>query len=139
MGKRPLELAQVSLPSWTEAFSGYGYGYGSGYWRIVVASLLDKCKRLRELWTSDSFLALWKSNSKGLPLNGGAASTGAREGLIQKESGPLSLCHAGTLHATLKPEKWQGDRLWLVAMHGEVAITDDKVGALEREIICEIN
>jgi hypothetical protein len=39
----------------------------------------------------------------------------------------------------LKPEKWKGERLWVVALFGELQFADDdKVGALEREIIGEI-
>ena len=59
-------------------------------------------------------------------------------GTVQEISGPLQLCSEKALHATLAPEKWQGERLWLVALHGEIAMEDDKVGALRREIICEV-
>jgi hypothetical protein len=52
--------------------------------------------------------------------------------------GPLNLCNAGTLHATYIPSKWKGERIWLVAMIGEVIEQDDKLGALEREIIAQI-
>jgi hypothetical protein len=38
----------------------------------------------------------------------------------------------------MQPEKWQGERLWVVALYGEVEQQDDKFGALRREIIGEI-
>ena len=123
---------------------GYGYGYGSGYgsgygyWRRVAAALCARLPRLAELWSTDAFLALWKSSKDGNPSNGGHSGEAARPGLVQKISGPLQLCGSGALHATLHPEKWKGDRLWIVALHGEVAFADHKMGALEREIICEI-
>ncbi len=61
----------------------------------------------------------------------------AAPGVVHKEQGPLSLCHQGTLHASLLPPKWQGERLWIVALHGEVVGDDEKFGCLEREILGE--
>ena len=49
----------------------------------------------------------------------------------------LSLCDRGTLHATMLPGKWRGERLWIVAMHGEVIGDDEKFGCLKREIVGE--
>ena len=43
----------------------------------------------------------------------------------------------GTLHATLIPPKWQGERWWIVALHGKVVGDDEKFGCLEREIVGE--
>jgi hypothetical protein len=60
-----------------------------------------------------------------------------KAGDIQKEAGPLQLCEPGTLHATLIPPKWKGERWWIVALKGEVVGNDEKYGALEREIIGE--
>lgn len=62
----------------------------------------------------------------------------SKHGLVQVITGPLELCGSRALHATLNPEKWKGERLWIVALRGELAFSDDKVGALEREIICEV-
>jgi len=42
------------------------------------------------------------------------------------------------LHATALLPKWKGDRIWVVALHGEVVGDDEKLGALEREIIGEV-
>ena len=42
-------------------------------------------------------------------------------------AGPLELCGDGALHATWNPEKWKGDRTWIVALYGEIAIGDDKL------------
>jgi hypothetical protein len=56
---------------------------------------------------------------------------------VDRESGPLALCEKGTLHATRIPPKWQGERLWVVALIGAVVGGDEKYGALEREVIGE--
>ena len=123
---------------------GYGYGYGSGYgdgddsgygYGVVALArkLLSSCK-----FAADSFIALWLSDKDGKPANGGICTEAARVGLIQETKGPLSLCNPGTLHATLHPAKWKGDRVWIVAMHGELAFGDNKIGALKREILAEV-
>jgi hypothetical protein len=46
-------------------------------------------------------------------------------------------CNRGTLHATMIPPKWKGERCWIVALHGEVVGNDEKFGCLKREIIGE--
>jgi hypothetical protein len=91
--------------------------------------------------SADTTLALWKSDSAGYPAN---HSSGKRKvepaspGLMQEVAGPLKLCSGNALHATMHPEKWQGERLWIVALHGEVQYAEHKMGALKREIICEV-
>ena len=86
---------------------------------------------------SDATLALWKSNADGTPANGG--DTKKREaGMTEEVAGPLELCSRRALHATMKPWKWHGARLWVVALHGEVQDDGDKMGALKREILAEI-
>jgi hypothetical protein len=85
-----------------------------------------------------SVIAFWKSDKRGLPSNGGSASEAAKPGLVQTESGPLVICRPGALHATLQPEKWRGERLWIVALYGEVLWQDDKCAALKREILGEV-
>lgn len=59
-------------------------------------------------------------------------------GTIQKMEGPLKLCSKNALHATYDISKWKGERLWLVALIGEVQEDESKLGALQREIIAEI-
>jgi hypothetical protein len=59
-------------------------------------------------------------------------------GVIHTASGPLQLCEQGTLHATLIPPKWQGVRVWVVALLGEVIGDDEKYGALTRVILGEV-
>jgi hypothetical protein len=60
-----------------------------------------------------------------------------RPGLVQEVEGPLELCSARALHATLVPHRWRGSRVWLVGLVGEVRedTNDQKLGALRREII----
>jgi hypothetical protein len=82
-------------------------------------------------------LAFWKSSATGTPSNGGRGII-AHDGLVEKISGPLEICTCHALHATLEPPKQKGERLWLVALRGDLQFKDDKVGALEREIICEL-
>ena len=83
-------------------------------------------------------IAFWRSNSRGLPSNGGKAVLApAAPGVVHTEKGPIDLCSNGTLHATLIPPKWQGERWWIVALIGEVQGDDEKYGALQREIIGE--
>jgi hypothetical protein len=38
----------------------------------------------------------------------------------------------------MKPEKWAGVRIWVVALYGQVVGDQEKYGALHREIIGEI-
>jgi hypothetical protein len=83
-------------------------------------------------------LAFWKSDKDGFPVNGGSAKESAHPGLVQTVPGPLTLCKQGTLHATFNPGKWKGDRLWIVALFGEVQFDDSKCGALKREILGEV-
>jgi len=134
--------------------SGYGYGYGSGsgdgygygdgskeYWSALVDTFAEKWEpaqraRLRALRGENVTVAYWRSDANGKPCNGGRGAA-VNPGLVQKIKGPLALCGDGALHATLIPPKWEGDRVWIVAMHGEVKWQDDKCGALEREIIGE--
>ena len=130
--------------------SGYGSGYGSGsgdgygdgsYWRSCIKYFAARWlpmqrKRLAELKRAKAKIAYWRSDSEGRPANGGRADP-VKPGDIQREKGPLQLCNKGTLHATLLPPKWKGERWWIVALKGEVVGDDDKYGALEREIIGE--
>src|SRR5208337_1914675 len=103
----------------------------SGYWLAVFKQYFPITS------TSPDFLAFWKSDAKGRPANGGTATI-ARNNLFEKLDGPLKICTASALHATLDPPKYEGERLWLVALAGELQFVDDKIGTLEREIICEV-
>jgi hypothetical protein len=123
---------------------GYGYGYGDGYgsyWRACIKYFSAKWSpvqqaRMRELAKAKAKIAYWRSDASGCPANGGRAEP-VKAGDIQQVSGPLNLCQAGTLHATLIPPKWKGERWWIVALKGEVIGDDEKYGALEREILGE--
>ena len=125
--------------------SGYGYGDGDGdgdYLRAILGALSKTWEhaqrsRLAALLKQKVRLAFWRSDKSGKPANGGSAAP-VKPGDIQEESGPLELCSRGTLHATLQPRRWQGDRLWIVALHGEVVGDDEKLGCLKREIVGEV-
>jgi len=105
---------------------GDGSGYGSGYWNATLAA-----------YRSTGVLAYWRSDAAGRPCNGGYGE-GVEVGTVQETTGPLALGGHDTMHATLAPEQWHGDRLWVVAMHGPVVCSGDKIGALKREIIAEV-
>jgi hypothetical protein len=121
--------------------SGYGHGDGS-YWRATVPYFATKWSaeqraRLDQFVTEGATIAFWRSNKHGLPANGGRSVIPAAPGVVHADIGPLNLCAAGTLHATLIPPRWEGSRWWIVALTGEVAGDDEKLGALRREIIGE--
>ena len=106
--------------------NGDGYGYGYGYWAAV----------LRSFSAPNATLGFWRSDSDGRPSNGGH-TTAARVGLKEEMAGPLQICSRG-FHATLEPTKWNGERLWVVALYGEIQREDDKLCALKREFLAEI-
>ena len=125
--------------------SSYGVGDGSGYGKQSEAYWLMAIEVYSSLWSyaqreklrlSKGKIAFWKSTKSGMPANGGNGAP-VSTGMVQVDSGPLNLCRPGTLHATAIPPKWEGDRLWIVAMHGKTKKENDKVGALKREIIGE--
>ena len=122
---------------------GYGYGYGDGYWLSTIPSVVctwprSQQDRYRAAAAGGATFAFWKSNADGTPANGGRGGT-RKAGDVETIPGPLQLCGSGALHATDDPQKWQGKRVWIVALFGEIARdeSDDKLGALHREILGE--
>ena len=111
-----------------------GSGDGSGYWALVAQQTKVALAAIRR---GASTVAFWRSKSDGTPSNGENSST-AEVGQLQEVPGPLRLCSSHALHATMSPEKWDGDRLWIVALWGKVVYEDDKMGALKREILEEV-
>jgi hypothetical protein len=153
-----VEVISGAVPSWvgdgsgsgSGSGSGYGYGdgYGSGYgdgygeyWVIVLGCFLNRLsveaqKRAAVLVAQGAKLAYWRSDAAGRPANGGSLAPVAA-GALHEEKGPLRLCERGTLHATLNPPKWKGERWWIVALYPPFIGDDDKYGSLKREIIGE--
>ena len=122
--------------------SGYGDGIGSAnYWKGLLTTFATRWSpQIRERYEEvkdKAVIAYWRSTPSGRSANGGNMSVEARPGLVQEVSGPLELCGAGALHATLNPPAWEGERIWVVALFGEVQEQADKLGALKREIIGE--
>ncbi|MGD0421492.1 MAG: hypothetical protein ABSA68_18235, partial [Xanthobacteraceae bacterium] len=119
------------------------YGYGSKeYWLSTIDGFASKWtdamrSRLATLRREGAVIAFWRSDQAGQPANNGKHVEPAAPGVIHTALGPLNVCHAGTLHATLLPPKWKGERWWTVAMIGETVTEEDKIGALTREIIGE--
>jgi hypothetical protein len=122
--------------------SGYGYGYGYGsYWTRCVQYFALKWEdrqktRLAELQAAGAKIAFWRSNKAGRACQGGRNNP-VKPGTVETVEGPLEICTHRALHATLIPPKWKGERLWIVALKGEIQGDDEKYGALEREIIGE--
>ena len=122
--------------------SGYGYGSGDGSLKEAVSGFIaylpkEQKARALKLQKSGAKIAYWKSDKKGQPSNGGRSDP-VHVGLVQKIEGPLEICSCRALHATYVPSKWNGERIWLVALIGKVVEQEDKLGALEREILAEI-
>jgi hypothetical protein len=92
--------------------------------------------RLKALQAEGAVIAYWGSDAQGKPCNGGRGKA-VSPGHIDTEKGPLVLCERGTLHATHIPPRWKGDRLWVVALTGDVVGDAEKFGALSREVIGE--
>ena len=129
--------------------NGYGYGNGTGngdgtgngsgddsdsiiYWMQSLPMLdpaIDK---------AGAILAYWLSNADGTPANGGSG-TKARVGLVEEISGPLKICTKNALHGTLKPPKWSGERVWIVALYPPFQFQEDKIASLRREFIASCN
>ena len=86
---------------------------------------------------AEGTLALWKSGSDGRPCNGGTGEP-VKRGDVQRVNGPLALCGNRALHATLRPNDWKGERVWLVVLRGAILRDGNKLGALEREILGEV-
>ena len=123
--------------------SGYGYGDGDGeYWAATIPHLAmqwpdGQRARYHAAVEAKLKLAFWRSDERGLPSNGGGRIEAAAPGVVHTAPGPLRLCERNTLHATLIPPKWKGERWWIVALHGEVVGDDEKFGCLKREILGE--
>jgi hypothetical protein len=121
--------------------SGSGYGYGDGYWLATIPSLasrwpLEQQERYAAVQRRGARIAFWCSRPDGRPANGGRGAA-RKAGDVEQIEGPLELCGPRALHATLRPDKWDGERVWVVALFGEVAEREDKLGALHREILGE--
>ena len=161
------ELAWGQPPEWAKTFSGDGSGYGDGYgdgsgsgygygdgdgdgygygdgdyWKATISQFAlkwpeDQQAKLKAAVYAGAQLAFWRSDNRGMPSNGGSKIEAAAPGVIHTAPGPLQTCQRGTLHATLIPPKWNGERWWVVAMWGEVVGDDEKFGCLKREILGE--
>ncbi len=126
--------------------SGDGYGYagdGGDYWiALARAAIQEWCapeqSRFADLLSTDAVIAFWKSNKEGYSANGGMKTIAAAPGVIEETAGPLEICTENALHATMRPDKWKGERLWIVALFGGVQVDGDKFGARKREIIGEV-
>jgi len=110
---------------------------------IKPSTTKEQQKRLIELWErDDAWIGYWCSDQWGRASNGGDQSERVEPGLVQQVEGRLEICPSPPdsvgLHATRQPHRWQGCRVWLVALLGEVKVRDSKAAAKTREIIAEV-
>jgi hypothetical protein len=135
--------------------NGSGWGYGltdwSGehgrdesetYWLATIPYFSktwtdQQRSRLQELTKGGAKIAFWRSNKEGRACNGGISDMPVTAGTVERIQGPLCICTRNALHATLNPPNWKGKRVWVVALIGQLQRQQDKLGALEREIIGE--
>ena len=120
-------------------YGGGGYGSIQIYWLSVVRSH----PKTRDAYERGaSAVALWRSDEKGMPANlpddCKANLEPAAPGVVHEVAGPLRVASKNAVHATMHVGDWKGGRLWLVALYGEVQHTDQKMGALKREILAEL-
>jgi len=111
--------------------SGDGYGDGSGYGDLLAVDLTRYARDPRQL-------AFWWSNRHGQSSNGGQPLAPAAPGVVHAIDGDVALCAHG-LHATLHTSRWHGERLWLVALDGQVQGDADKLVAQRRTILAEVS
>jgi uncharacterized protein YjbI with pentapeptide repeats len=87
-------------------------------------------------------IAFTLTGPDGEPCNGGVSPQEeyAKPGLVQESKGPFEFCYPGVFHATLEPHRWEGSRVWIVALYGKVQKEGNayKLGALKREFIGEV-
>ena len=124
---------------------GHGYGDGDGYGngngngsensKQYFSIFLEEYRARSNL--SDVKIVFWRSHADGTPSNGGS-KTKAYVGLTEEVEGPLQLCSRRALHGTLSPHMWEGERLWVVALHQPVGQEANKFGALKRTIIADL-
>ena len=119
--------------------SGSGYGSGSGSGSGSGYQLFADSYRTHPLIKDKSVvIAFWRSTEDGQSANGGRNRLEpAAPGVTHEVAGPLRLCSSRALHGSLRPDQWQGERWWVVALHEPVERDGNKVGSLKRTIIEE--
>src|SRR3990167_8493907 len=120
---------------------GNGYGNGNGYGDdsdSIIYWMQSLPMPDPAIDKAGAILAYWLSNADGTPANGGSG-TKARVGLVEEISGPLKICTKNALHGTLKPPKWSGERVWIVALYPPFQFQEDKIASLRREFIASCN
>ena len=116
---------------------GYGYGGGGGGYGDEKKHYLELLLAAHPI-DAGCVAGFWRSRADGTPANGGDETLRARVGQVQEVPGPLCLCERGTLHATRNPEKWEGERWWVVALYPPIASEENKLGSLKRKIIADL-
>lgn len=99
--------------------------------------------RFNDLTMQGARIAYWRSDKDGRacnhtpPRNVVEVNEPRQAGMIERVEGKLVICTQTALHATMKPPRWSGSRIWIVALLGEVIGDEDKFAAQTREIIGE--
>ena len=110
--------------------------YNSSSWSVSQKKRLQTLLNLQRKDPSKTWIGYWCSTAHGRSANGGTLIAPAAPGIIHT-SPDLDICRVG-LHATRFPHRWQGTRVWLVALLGARIDQEDKSAAKTREIIGEI-
>lgn len=127
----------------------YNHLFSNNYW---TASLEHYAQQLAEnekaeyekFKAQDARIAYWRSDAEGRacnhtpPRNITERNEPRNPGMGEIVSGNLTLCTSSALHATLRPPRWNGSRLWIVALLGEVIGDDEKFASQHRIIIGEV-
>jgi hypothetical protein len=121
---------------------GMGYDGTSDYWIAAIDIFAGRWpqlwrERLASARARGAVIAYWRSDANGRPCNGGYGRP-VYAGMIEHTGGPLQLCSRGTLHATVLPPAYHGERCWIVALDKPITRENEKIGALRREIIGEV-
>lgn len=93
--------------------------------------------RLLDCLRDGNTLAYYCSDDEGRPANGGSGTV-AIPGATHHPADPdFAPCTAGAVHGTREPHRWDGRRVWVVALRG-IVHRCDVIAATEREIIGEV-
>lgn len=131
----------------TEQLKSAKYWQSSTAWYAFRWSDEQKAQ-LDLMIQQEARIAYWRSDKDGLPCNGGLKKgaelpcggtffTTIAEGQ-PKPGKTIELCTDQVLHATLRVPRWNGSRLWIVALFGsEIVGDEEKFGATHRQILGE--
>jgi hypothetical protein len=109
------------------------------HWSVEQVSRLNELMELSKKDSKNYWIGYWNSDAHGYSTNGGSKDFRAYPGLVQELSGELPEdCGEGAFHGTLSSHKWQGNRVWIICIHGARQEQYNKAWGMKREFIGEI-